>query len=385
MLAAFNATKDPTAAGWGAVLGVVVACAIGYWIYRGGIKINLERLFKITAVVLVIVAAGLLATAAHTAHEAAWLNVGQTEALNLRWLVDPGSIRSALLTGMLGIQPQPAVVEVIVWLLYAVPMTLFVLWPAPRQDRTRRSRAAVAVGTGAVIVIAAIVIAACGSSGSNLSGSTKGSKSIDVKLVDAGCDHTSIATTSGATTFNVSNDSADAVTEFEVLDGSRIVGEVEDVAPGLSKSFSITLQPKTYTTHCTGGTKNDGKGRLLVSGAAVATAQSPAAAAAVQQYREYLEQQTTALVDATRPYPLSQRCRPATWQRPSPCTRQPEHRTSASSPSPSRSAISTHTSTREPATSRHRSGAASTGSSRRCTRTTPPPAWPPSPGSSSPT
>ena len=46
-------------------------------IYRGGVKLNLARFFRITGVVLVLVAAGLVASALHTAHEAGWLNAGQ--------------------------------------------------------------------------------------------------------------------------------------------------------------------------------------------------------------------------------------------------------------------------------------------------------------------
>ena len=65
----------------GATLGIVVSIVIGYGIYRGGVKINMARFFRVTGIVLVLVAAGLLATAAHTAHEAGWLNVLQGQAL----------------------------------------------------------------------------------------------------------------------------------------------------------------------------------------------------------------------------------------------------------------------------------------------------------------
>ena len=37
----------------------------------------------------------------------AWLNSFQGQAFDLTWLVDPGSVRAALLTGMLGLQPRP--------------------------------------------------------------------------------------------------------------------------------------------------------------------------------------------------------------------------------------------------------------------------------------
>jgi high-affinity iron transporter len=135
LLAAFQASTSPLLAGGGALIGILLAVALGYGIYRGGVKLNMARFFKITGAVLVVVAAGLLMTAAHTAHEAGWLNVGQQRAANLSWLVQPGTPISSLVTGMLGIQPFPAVVEVVVWVLYLVPMLAYVLWPTGRRTR----------------------------------------------------------------------------------------------------------------------------------------------------------------------------------------------------------------------------------------------------------
>lgn len=138
LLAAFQASTSPLEAGGGALLGVIIAVLLGYGIYRGGVRLNMARFFRITGAVLVIVAAGLLMTAAHTAHEAGWLDVGQQQAADLAWLVQPGTPISSLLTGVLGIQPFPAVVEVVVWLVYAVPMLVHVLWPQ-RRPASRRS------------------------------------------------------------------------------------------------------------------------------------------------------------------------------------------------------------------------------------------------------
>jgi len=135
LLAAFQAAGNSLAAGAGALLGLVTAVIIGAGLYRGGIRINLARFFRITSAALVIIAAGLLATAAHTAHEAAWLNSFQGQALDLSWLVVPGTVTSSLLTGMLGLQPHPTAAEVGIWLLYAVPMLIYVLWPQGRRTR----------------------------------------------------------------------------------------------------------------------------------------------------------------------------------------------------------------------------------------------------------
>jgi high-affinity iron transporter len=147
LLAAFNDASDTTAAGAGAVLGLLAAVAIGIGLYRGGVRINLSRFFRVTGLVLVFVAAGLLATAAHTAHEAGWINGLQAQAADLSWLVQPGTVSGSLLTGMLGLQPHPTVIEALLYMLYAVPMALYVLWPDRLRGR-RRSRS-VSRGRGA--------------------------------------------------------------------------------------------------------------------------------------------------------------------------------------------------------------------------------------------
>jgi len=136
LLAAFQASGDAVSAGIGALLGIAVASVAGMAVYRGGIGLNLGRFFRVTAIALVLVAAGLVMSATHTAHEAGWLNSLQSASVDLSWLVQPGTIASSLLTGVLGLQPEPTVGEAALWIAYALPMLLIALWPS-------RSRAAV--------------------------------------------------------------------------------------------------------------------------------------------------------------------------------------------------------------------------------------------------
>jgi high-affinity iron transporter len=133
LLATFNAAGDATASWSGALIGILVAAGLGYAIYRGGVRINMARFFRITGLVLVVVAAGLLMTAAHTASEAGWLTIGQAQALDLSWLVRPGTPVSALFTGVLGIQTVPTQIEVAAWLIYLVPMVLLIAVPPRRR------------------------------------------------------------------------------------------------------------------------------------------------------------------------------------------------------------------------------------------------------------
>ena len=285
------------------VLGIVVAVGIGYGIYRGGVRLNLERFFKFTGFVLVLVAAGLLATAAHTAHEAGWLNSGQSQVFSLQWLVDPGSVRSALLTGMLGIQPQPVVAEVIVWLAYAIPMGVLVLWPSRPKSTHHRGRPQYH-GRGCRSSQSSHSPAAAHRHVGQRLRDTTGIKQVSIKLVDSGCARRS------SRSRRVRRSSTSATTmptrspEFEVQKGSRIVGEVELVAPGFSKSFSMTLKPGKYSIQCNGGSKNDGKGTLTVTGTArpLRVRAECARATAVNTYRTYLETQTDLLVANTTPF-----------------------------------------------------------------------------------
>jgi high-affinity iron transporter len=137
LLAAFQDAANTTAAGAGAILGLLGAVGIGVGLYRGGVHINLGRFFRVTGIVLVFVAAGLLATAAHTAHEAGWISSFQSQTVDLGWLVHPGTVSESLLTGMLGLRPAPTEIEAFVYLAYAIPMALFVLWP--RSGRPARA------------------------------------------------------------------------------------------------------------------------------------------------------------------------------------------------------------------------------------------------------
>src|SRR5262245_51794383 len=103
LLATFSAAQSAALAAAGAIVGLLLAVFIGWGIYIGGLKINLSRFFRVTGAFLVLVAAGLAVTSLRAAHEAGWLNAGQQPTVDLSWLVAPGTIQSALITGVLGI------------------------------------------------------------------------------------------------------------------------------------------------------------------------------------------------------------------------------------------------------------------------------------------
>lgn len=135
LLAALNSTDAPLQGALGAATGIVVSVALGYGIYRGGIRLDLGRFFKVTGIVLVLVAAGLVTTGIHDLAEAGVIDLLQRPMLDLTWLIAPGTVRSSLLTAFLGIQPVPTFAEVLAWLAFLVPMVIYVT----RSPRIRRA------------------------------------------------------------------------------------------------------------------------------------------------------------------------------------------------------------------------------------------------------
>jgi FTR1 family protein len=290
LLAAFNDATDPAAAGFGVVLGLVCALALGFGIYRGGVRLNLSRFFRATGVVLVLVAAGLVASALHTGAEAGWVVGGQSQALDLSAVVRPGTVWESLITGILGIPAKPTVIEVVGWVLYAAPMLLILLAPDAVRPRMRASVA------GAAVVAAPIVLFAGtlgGEEGTSVAATGAAHKTVNVAISDAGCEPAALELASGPTTFVVTNKGSSRVTEYEVVQGDRALAEAENVTSGLTKRFSLTLQPGRYELRCTGGTRG---ASLAVTGARRKLALDPALQRGVDGYRTFLERETASLV-----------------------------------------------------------------------------------------
>ena len=101
--------------------------------------------------------------------------------------------------------------------------------------------------------------------------STKGAK-VNVTSTDTACQPASSTLDAGKTTFTVQNKGKD-VTELYVLQGTKTLGEVENVGPGTSGNLTVTLKQGTYDLNCKPGMKGDGiKTPITVTGSGGAAA-----------------------------------------------------------------------------------------------------------------
>src|SRR3954451_11092185 len=112
----------------------------------------------------------------------------------------------------------------------------------------------------AAALVFAAGLSACGSS----EDTPAGAKKMAFKLTDAGCEPHDAKAPAGPIVFEVENSGTSKVTEMEVMDGEKVLGEEENIADGLSGSFTATLGAGEYTIYCPGGSEE--RGTLTVTG-----------------------------------------------------------------------------------------------------------------------
>jgi iron uptake system component EfeO len=114
-----------------------------------------------------------------------------------------------------------------------------------------------------LVAASALALSACGSSptaapaAAPAPSAESGTGAVTITLANASgtdsCTADKPSVPAGPVTFTVKNDSAAGITEFELLKDQRIVGEKENLAPGLAPvSFTVTLDGGSYQLYCPG-------------------------------------------------------------------------------------------------------------------------------------
>ncbi len=102
----------------GAALGLVVAFALAYGMYRLGAKLNLRRFFRVMGVLLMVFAAGLLTDAVENLQQLGWLPIGKAVLWNSSAIMNEGSNLGDAFHVLLGYADHPTVAQLVVWMLY---------------------------------------------------------------------------------------------------------------------------------------------------------------------------------------------------------------------------------------------------------------------------
>ena len=125
--AAAHATGNSVASVVGLVLGLGTAVIVGWVFYRSTSTINLSKFFKVTSILLVFVAAGVLSYGIHEFQEVGWLPGEANVLLDLSGVLVEGTFLATLVAGLFNLKPTTTALQVIGYVGYSVTVLYFLL------------------------------------------------------------------------------------------------------------------------------------------------------------------------------------------------------------------------------------------------------------------
>jgi len=299
----------------GAGIGLVLAAALCWGLYRRVLRINLTKFFTATGVVLIVIAAGVLGYGLRDLQEGGVLPGLTTYAFDLSGSVDAGSWYSTLIQGVFNLMPTMTWLQVAGYVGYlVVVMPLFVRGvktktpePAPTTVQLSESppsprRRSVWVVPVAVVAVPAVV------AGLFVAFSRpKPASSETVAVSETECGKGFTAPDTGRQTFQMHN-TGDKTAEVYLIDpaSNAVYGEVEGLAPGTTRDLVATVAGGSYAWRCvptgakavTSATVHVGGGGGSVK--AVVPVSENDLAAPLKAYKVYVDQGLATLETQTR-------------------------------------------------------------------------------------
>ncbi|MCD5972367.1 iron uptake transporter permease EfeU [Pseudomonas quasicaspiana] len=131
LLAVFQQSEGASAP-LGALLGLILAVAVGFAIYSGSMRLNLSLFFRWTGLFILVVAAGILANSVQALHEAGVWNHLQTVVFDISATLPMDGPTGSVLAGMFGYQDAPTISTLSAYLIYLVFALVLFFMPHAR-------------------------------------------------------------------------------------------------------------------------------------------------------------------------------------------------------------------------------------------------------------
>ena len=116
----------------GLSLGIAIAVAVAVAMYFGAIRINLRTFFRVTGILLVIVAAGILRYGLTDLQEAGLLPGLHTLAFDVSHIIAPGTALATFIEGIFNLVPAPTTLSMVGWAVYLVIALYLFLRPTKK-------------------------------------------------------------------------------------------------------------------------------------------------------------------------------------------------------------------------------------------------------------
>lgn len=117
-LTAASLTSGAQQALVGGLLGLGVSAVLGWLIFATTVRLNLRNFFKVTSVLLLLFAAGLVAHGVHEFNEVGWIPAIVEPVWNTNPILHEDSVVGLLLKALFGYNGNPSLTEVLAYLAY---------------------------------------------------------------------------------------------------------------------------------------------------------------------------------------------------------------------------------------------------------------------------
>jgi len=134
LFAALRVSESAVSSAVGGILGLAIAVAIGYSIYKGTSKLNLGTFFKVTGVLLILFAAGLLAHGIHEFQEAGIIPIVIEHLWDINNVLPEASVIGRFLAAIFGYNANPSLLEVIAYSIFLGFTLVSYFYPSMRKQ-----------------------------------------------------------------------------------------------------------------------------------------------------------------------------------------------------------------------------------------------------------
>jgi len=102
----------------GGIIGIITSIILALIFFISTKKINLSLFFRITGILIMFIAAGLLSSSLHEFQEAKIIPVIKESVYDISNFISSDSITGGILKSLFGYNPSPSLLEIIIYLAY---------------------------------------------------------------------------------------------------------------------------------------------------------------------------------------------------------------------------------------------------------------------------
>ena len=110
----------------GGAIGIISSIVLALIFFVSTIKINLSLFFRITGILIMLIAAGLLSTSIREFQEAGVLPIIKDNIYDISHILSTDSIAGGILKSLFGYNPSPSLLEIIIYLTYITTIIILI-------------------------------------------------------------------------------------------------------------------------------------------------------------------------------------------------------------------------------------------------------------------